>query len=78
MSEKTKQFDHSFQVNLDSEVTTLSGRSLRSLLELFAHLESLGMRQPKGRAKDMTVVSEFEFGCGPKCRINGVPTSALL
>ena len=50
MSEKTKQNDNSsFQVDLDSEIRTLSGRSLRSLLGLFAHLESLGMRQAEGR-----------------------------
>jgi hypothetical protein len=50
MSEKTKQFDNcSFQVDLGSEIRTLSGRSLRSLLGLFAHLENLGMRQAEGR-----------------------------
>ena len=36
-------------MDLDSEIRTLSGRSLKSLLGLFAHLESLGMRQAKGR-----------------------------
>jgi hypothetical protein len=50
MSEKTKQIDNSsFQVDLDSEIHTMSGRSLRSLLGLFAHLESLGMREAEGR-----------------------------
>ncbi len=50
MSEKTKQFDSSsFQADLDSEIRTMSGRSLRSLLGLFAHLESLGMREAEGR-----------------------------
>jgi len=48
MSQKTKQPDNcSFRVDLDSEIRTLSGRSLKSLLGLFAHLESLGMRQAK-------------------------------
>src|SRR5580698_3479889 len=46
MSEKTKQIeDLPFRVDLDSEIRTMSGRCLRSLLGLFAHLENLGMCQ---------------------------------
>jgi hypothetical protein len=66
MSEKTKQIeDLPFRVDLDSEIRTMSGRCLRSLLGLFAHLENLGMCQkqyshsipPRNRASKSQVVS---------------------
>lgn len=46
MSEKTKTFENrSFRVDLDGKIKTLPGKSLKSLLGLFAHLESRGMCQ---------------------------------
>jgi hypothetical protein len=51
MSEKTKQLDNcAFRVDLDSEIKTLSGKSLKALLGLFAHLENLGLRN--GQCRD--------------------------
>src|SRR5581483_733411 len=55
MSEKTKQLDNcSFRVDLGSEIRSMSGGGVRSLLGLFAHLESLEMRHEPGpeRAAD--------------------------
>lgn len=36
-----------FQINLDGEIVTLPGRSLESMLGMFAHLESLSLRRAR-------------------------------
>jgi hypothetical protein len=44
----------SFQINLDWEVVTLPGRSLESIVGMFAHLESLAVRRTKNSALHAT------------------------
>jgi hypothetical protein len=49
MSAKVKtQARRRFRTNLDGEIQNLPGRSLRSLLGIFAHLENVASRQEKG------------------------------
>jgi hypothetical protein len=45
MSDTVKTSRPSFLINLDGEIITLPGRSLESILGMFAHLEGLASRQ---------------------------------
>src|SRR5580698_8503053 len=48
MSERVKsKAKKPFMVNLDGEIVTLPGKSLESMLGMFAHLESLALRRAK-------------------------------
>lgn len=48
MSEATKQRSKiPFRVNLDGQIVTLPGKSLESMLGMFAHLESVAIRRSK-------------------------------
>src|ERR1700722_5450473 len=55
MSDTLKAREKSpFQINLDWEVLTLPGRSLESLVGMFAHLESLAARRTKGSGANIS------------------------
>ena len=50
-----------FRTDLDGEIQSLPGQSLRSLLGIFAHLENVASRQEKG----LSLVSRNAIGTAP-------------